>query len=92
MNENGNDEPYLRKTKKAIENGAKTTIAIHVFGIPTTSFRDHLDGNIKSRTYIKKKVTLSVLEIKETSELGVGHVEHGPRPINITLIIEIQGY
>jgi len=90
VNENGNDEPYLRKTKKAIENGAKTTIAIHVFGIPTTSFRDHLGGNIKSHTYIKKKVTLSMLEIKETSELGVGHVEHGP--INITLTIEIQGY
>jgi len=31
-----------------------------------------------------------MLERKETSELGVGHVEHGP--INITLTIEIQGY
>jgi hypothetical protein len=31
-----------------------------------------------------------MLERKETSKLGVGHVEHGP--INITLTIEIQSY
>jgi hypothetical protein len=31
-----------------------------------------------------------MLERKATCELGVGHVEHGP--INITLTIEIQGY
>jgi len=31
-----------------------------------------------------------MLERKTTCELGVGHVEHGP--INITLTIEIQGY
>jgi hypothetical protein len=46
----------MRKTIKAIENGAKITIATHVFGIPRTSFRDHLDGNIKSCTYMRKKV------------------------------------
>jgi hypothetical protein len=56
VNENGNDESYLRKARKAIKNGAKITIATHVFGIPTTSFSDHLDGNIKSCTYIRKKV------------------------------------
>jgi hypothetical protein len=31
-----------------------------------------------------------MLERKATCELGVGHVEHGP--INISLTIEIQGY
>jgi hypothetical protein len=56
VNENWNHESYLRKAIKAIENGAKITIATHVFGIPTTSFRDHLDGNIKSYTYMRKKV------------------------------------
>ncbi len=56
VNENWNDEHYLRKTIKAIEIGAKITIATHVFGIPTTSFRDHLDGNVKSCTYMRKKV------------------------------------
>jgi hypothetical protein len=28
VNENGNDEPYLRKTKKAIENGAKKLLQL----------------------------------------------------------------
>jgi hypothetical protein len=56
MNENWNDERYLRKTIKAIENGVKITSVTHVFGIPTTSFRNHLDGNIKFCTYMKKKV------------------------------------
>jgi len=56
VNENWNDESYLRKAIKAIENGAKITIATHVLGIPTTSFRDHLDANIKSCTYMRKKV------------------------------------
>jgi hypothetical protein len=31
-----------------------------------------------------------MLERKATCELGVGHLEHGP--INITLTIEIHGY
>jgi hypothetical protein len=56
VNENWNDESYLRKAIIAIENGAKITIAIHVFRIPTTSFKDHLHGNIKSCTYMRKKV------------------------------------
>jgi hypothetical protein len=56
VNENRNDESYLRKAIKAIENGAKMTLAIHVFGIPTTSSRAHLHGNIKSCTYMRKKV------------------------------------
>ncbi len=38
----------------------------------------------------EKESTLSTLERKATCESGVGHVEHGP--INITLTIEIQGY
>ncbi len=79
----------LEENKKGNRKWCKKTIATHVFGIPTTSFRDHLDGNIKSGTYIKKKVPY-LWERKETYELGVGHVEHGP--INITLTIEIQGY
>jgi len=56
VNENWNDERYLRKTIKAIENGAKITSVTHVFGIPITSFRNHLDGNIKFFIHMKKKV------------------------------------
>jgi hypothetical protein len=63
MNGNWNDQS-LKKTIRAVDNGAKIFVATHMFGIPMSSLTNHLDGKIKSHRY-GKEGTLFVEEDKQ---------------------------
>jgi hypothetical protein len=46
----------LRKTIRAVDNGAKIFVATHMFGIPMSSLTNHLDGKIKFHRYGKNLI------------------------------------
>jgi hypothetical protein len=69
MNGNWNDQS-LRKAIRVVDNGAKILVATHMFGIPMSSFTNHLDGNIKSHR-CGKEGTLFVEEDKQLVNYSV---------------------